>query len=142
MQVLLAVIMLLCGCGIYLLFRSKSLYIYKWCAALGFSDSINTLRYVVSDWPVSEFVKYCLPDGLYCAAYILIMDAIWHKENEWLKFAIIFLVPFVTISSEVLQYMGVVRGTFDYRDLVCYAIPPFTYLYYTNRNKFIKTKKK
>ena len=138
-QLSFAVLMLLCGSGIYLLFRSKSLYIYKWCATIGLSDTINSLRFAVSDWDVSEFIKFSIPDGLYCAAYILIIDAIWHKETEWMKYAIIFFVPFVTISSEVLQYFGIVRGTFDYRDLVCYAMPPMTYLYY-RRNEIIKRK--
>ena len=140
-QVFLAALMLLFGCGIYLLFRSKSLYIYKWCAALGLSDNINTLRYAISGWNMPDFVKYSLPDGMYCAAYILIMDAIWYKEKGIMKYLVIFLVPVITVISEVLQYFGIVRGTFDYRDLVCYAIPLFTYLYYKNRNKFIKTKK-
>lgn len=129
-QVISAMLMLLCGCGIYILFRSKSLNIYKWCTTLGLSDGINSIRYDLSNWNISEFVKYSLPDGLYCAAYILIIDAIWHKETKLIKYAIIFFVPFIAISSEVLQYFGVVRGTFDWCDLVCYAIPPITYLLY------------
>ena len=63
-KVSLATLMLLCGSGIYLLFRSKSLNIYSWCTALGFADDINTLRDIVRDWKVSEFVKFSLPDGL------------------------------------------------------------------------------
>ena len=129
-QVFLAVLMLFVGSGIYLLFRSKSLYIYKWCAVLGLSDNINYLRHAVSDWSISDFVKYSLPDGLYCAAYVLVMDAIWHKECGCVKFVAIFLVPFVTIISEALQYFGIVRGTYDYYDLVCYVIPPIAYLYF------------
>ncbi len=124
----LAVMMLLCGSGIYLLFRSKSLNIYKWCSELGFSNNIDSMRFVANNWDVSELVKFSLPDGLYCAAYILTMDVIWNKENGWKKHIAIFLVPFITICSEVLQYFGFVKGTFDYCDLVCYAIPPITYL--------------
>jgi len=141
-QVFLAVLMLLAGSGIYLLFRSKTLYIYKWCAVLGFSESLSNLRCAVSGWNVSEFVKFNLPDGLYCAAYILIMDAIWYKESGWMKYFIVFLVPFVTISSEALQYFGVVRGTFDYSDLVCYAIPPLTYFFILIELYSLKQKKK
>ncbi len=140
-QIFLAALMLFVGSGIYLLFRSKSLYIFKWCAALGLSDRINCLRYAVNDWNIADFVKYSLPDGLYCTAYVLVMDAIWHKECGWLKFAAIFLVPFVTIISEVLQLFGIVRGTYDYCDLVCYAIPSISYLC-IKKNEFIKRKKK
>lgn len=140
-QIILAALMLFVGSGIYLLFRSKSLYIYKWCAALELSDSINYLRYAVSDWSISDFVKYSLPDGLYCAAYVLVMDAIWHKESGCVKFSAIFFVPFVTIISEALQYFGIGRGTFDYCDLVCYAIPSILYMY-IKKNEFIKSKTK
>lgn len=142
-KITLAVMTLLCGSGIYLLFRSKSLNIYKWCSALGFSNNIDSMRFVANNWNVSEFVKFSLPDGLYCAAYMLTMDVIWNKENGWIKHVAIFLVPFITISSEVLQYFGFVKGTFDYCDLVCYAIPPIIYLlliYFQKRTFKIVTK--
>lgn len=135
-EVLLGIIFLVCGCAIYLLFRSKSLNIYQWCVALGLSNSIDILRNYIHDWNVSEFVKFCLPDGLYCAAYILVIDAIWHKDNGIVKNIIISLVPFVTISSELLQYYGFVKGTFDIMDLFCYFIPYLVYLIILFINKF------
>ena len=88
---------------------------------------IESLRNSVQDWNISEFVKFSLPDGLYCAAYILIIDAIWHYDNGIVKNIVISLVPFVTISSEVLQCFGLVKGTFDVYDLTCYTLPPIIY---------------
>lgn len=127
-KVALAISFLLCGCAIYLLFRSKTLNIYHWCATLGFSSAIDTLRLWVQNWNVPDFVRFCLPDGLYCAAYILLIDAIWHKEKGIMKNIIISLVPIVTISSELLQLFGIIRGTFDIYDLVCYSFPLLVYL--------------
>ena len=143
-EVILGVVFLACGCAIYLLFRSQSLNIYQWCSALGLSNTIDTLRYSVQNWNVSEFVKFCLPDGFYCAAYILIIDAIWHNDKGAIKNIIISLVPFVTISSEVLQYFGLVKGTFDIYDLTCYAIPPLIYMLLktTDNNVFYPLKQK
>ena len=129
-QVTLGFVFLACGCLIYLLFRSKSLNIYQWCMSLGLSDMIDSLRYSVQECQITEWVIYSLPDGLYCAAYILIMDAIWKNDNRFIKFIIISLVPLVTISSELLQYFGLVKGTFDMYDLICYSIPPMIYLIY------------
>lgn len=130
-------LLLTIGCVIYLLFRSKSLNIYQWCMALGLSNIIDSLRYVVLDWNIAGWIRYSLPDGLYCAAYILIIDAIWHDDNRFIKFIIISVIPFVTINSELLQYFGLVKGTFDVYDLICYAIPPITYLIYIyNSSKF------
>lgn len=129
-EVILGVIFLVCGCAIYLLFRSKSLNIYQWCMSLGLSNTIDSLRYTVQNWHMVAWVRYSLPDGLYCAAYILIIDAIWKNDNRIIKFIIILLVPIITISSELLQYFELVKGTFDVNDLICYMTPPTIYLVY------------
>ena len=136
-EITLGVILLACGCTIYLLFRSKSLNIYQWCMTLGLADMIDSLRYTVQDWNITEWVRFSLPDGLYCAAYILIIDAIWHNDNGFSKNIIISLVPIVTISSEMLQYVGLVKGTFDVYDLICYSLPPviYTTILLAKRNK-------
>ena len=127
-EIFLGVLFLICGCAIYLLFRSKSLNIYQWCSAIGLSNSIDALRSICQYWNISDFVKFSLPDGLYCAAYILIIDAIWHNNAGIVKYLILSLVPLVTICSEILQYFGLVKGTFDVNDLICYLIPPIIYL--------------
>ena len=127
-EAILGVLFLACGCAIYLLFRSTSLNIYQWCCALGLSSPIDTLREQVQTWSISEFIKYSLPDGLYCAAYILIIDAIWHKDDTLVKYLIISIIPLVTIGSELLQYLGMVQGTFDIFDLICYSMPPMIYV--------------
>lgn len=139
-EVIIGVIFLTLGCAIYLLFRSKSLNIYQWCMLLGLSDMIDLLRNVVQNWNISEWIRYSLPDGLYCAAYILFIDAIWHDDISNIKYFIISLVPFVTISSELLQHFGFVRGTFDKYDLTCYIIPPVIYLLYIYKFIFNKSK--
>lgn len=139
-KVILGITFLTCGCAIYLLFRSKSLNIYQWCLFLGVSEMIDTLRYAVQDWRIPDIVIFSLPDGLYCAAYILIIDAIWDDNNRHIKFLIISLVPLVTITSELLQYFKLIRGTFDIYDLVCYVIPIIVFIgvqmYKNHRHNF------
>lgn len=108
---------------------------------LGLSDTIDSLRYAVQHWNITEWVRYSLPDGLYSAAYILIIDAIWKNDNRLIKFIIILLIPTVTISSELLQYFGLVKGTFDMYDLICYSVPPMIYFIYIY-NSFISNKLK
>ncbi len=118
---------LFCGCSIYLLFRSETINIYNWCSKVGMSEGIDFLRSIVDGWAVPSFVKYNLPDGLYCAAYILMMDAIWGKQNGMFKYIMISIIPFAAITYEVLQYFRVMKGTFDVCDLICYAIPVIIY---------------
>ena len=127
-EILLGLFLLACGCAIYLLFRSKSLNIYQWCSVLGLSNMIDTLRSSAQGWNLSAFMKYSLPDGMYCAAYILMIDAIWHNDKGIIKESIITLVPIISISSEIFQYFGLVKGTYDVYDLICYIIPPLVYL--------------
>lgn len=127
-QFLSGLSMLAIGCCIYLLFRSKTLNIYHWCSALGLSDIIDDYRQITMLWNVPDFIRFSIPDGLYCAAYILFIDAIWHKDKGIIKNIIVLLVPLVTISSELLQLFGIVRGTFDIYDLVCYSFPLLVYL--------------
>lgn len=127
-EICLGAISLMCGCVIYLLFRSKSLNIYKWCSAIGLSDNVDEIRKTVTDWNLPDWVRFSLPDGLYCAAYLLLIDAIWRSDTSWRKYIILSVVPIVTVGSEVLQYFGLVKGTFDFADLLCYALPPLFYL--------------
>ena len=123
----MGVVFLAYGCAIYLLFRSKDLNIYQWCSAIGLTDIVDGLRLRVEAWNISDFTRYSLPDGLYSAAYILIIDAIWHDDNRLIKFIIISLVPLITISSELLQYLGLVKGIYDVNDLACYFFPLMIY---------------
>ena len=95
---------------------------------MGLSDYVDYIRLQVLNWNIPQFVKFSLPDGLYCAAYILFIDAIWHKETSLAKYIIITLVPLVTVSSELLQYFGLAKGTFDVYDLICYTIPYLIYI--------------
>lgn len=80
---------------------------------------------------MSDYTKFSLPDGLYCVAYILIVDAVWHNEKakrHW----IVALIPVIAIVNEIFQYFGVANGTFDWYDLISYATPLFLYLILTN----------
>lgn len=129
-KIFLGVVFLMLGCVIYLLFRSKTLNIYQWCLSLGLSSCIDYARIFVHNWNMPFFIKYSLPDSLYCAAYILIMDAIWQDSDRLIKHFIISIVPAITITSEALQYYGVVKGTFDFCDLLLYAIPLIAYYIY------------
>lgn len=138
-EITLGAVCLISGCSIYLLFRSNSLNIYQWCSALHLTNAIEKLRKFVWDSDISEFVKFNLPDGLYSVAYILIIDAIWYNDDRVIKYYVISIVPCVTICSEVSQYFGLVEGTFDVYDLICYMIPPIIYIIYVyNSRKFNK----
>lgn len=126
-KIIFGLLFLFCGCSIYLLFRSETLNIYQWCNEVGLSEYVNLLRCVVFGWAVPDFVKYSIPDGLYCAAYILMIDAIWGKQKGLSKYLIVSIIPIAAIVYEILQYFGIKNGTFDVCDLICYWLPILIY---------------
>lgn len=127
-QTLWGIFLLFCGISIYLLFRSKTITIYRWCETIGATGIIDNLRHCVRHWAVPDFVRYSLPDGLYCASYILIMDAIWRKGRKKARIVAVSLIPLAAIVHETLQGLGLARGTFDFGDFLCYTVPLVTYL--------------
>jgi hypothetical protein len=56
------------------------------------------------------------------------IDAIWRNEDSAIKFMIISLVPVVTVGSEIMQYFGLVKGTYDFSDLIFYSAPFIAYV--------------
>lgn len=134
-QVIAGILLLLCGIGIYLLFRSETIRLNQWFSAIGHSETVDILRQGVQQWNVPEFVKFSLPDGLYCASYILLMDAVWHKSRTWPRIAASSAMPLVAIGHELLQGAGLARGTFDWCDLLSYALPLVAYLLLITKKK-------
>lgn len=121
------VMLLVFGCAIYLLFRSKTLFIYVWCRDLGCSPLVDYFRLSVQNWNIPAFIKFSLPDGLYSAAYLLIIDAIWSNDKSPMKYILFSIIPVITISDELLQYFGLIGGTFDFVDLISYMLPPLLF---------------
>ena len=126
-ELLFGTLFLVFGCAIYLLFRSKTLNIYKWCSQIGISDYVDSVRLQVQHWSIPSIVKFSLPDGLYCAAYVLIIDAILQNNNGLIKDSIVLFIPFTAICHEIFQYYGIIKGTFDIYDLTCYVLPSLFY---------------
>lgn len=132
----LGILLLLIGISIYLLFRSETITLYRWFASAGMKEAIDTLRESVRHWDIPAFVRFSLPDGLYCASYILLMDAVWKKSRHSLRLVAASLIPLVAIAHELLQAAGLARGTFDWSDLLCYSLPLL--LYYLLTGGFFK----
>ena len=135
-QIIVGVLFLLSGISIYLLFRSETITLYQWCIAAGMEDLLKTIREAVCHWDVPSFVRFSLPDGLYCASYILLMDAVWKKSRRPLRLFAVSLIPLIAIAHELLQAAGLARGTFDWSDLLCYSLPLL--LYYLLTGGFFK----
>lgn len=123
------VMLLLCGCLIYAVWRSRDTNICRWADGLGLGFLIDYLRSAFGSVDPGDFMRYNLPDGLYCIAYIILMDHLWRGHSRSVRILTVSLIPVAAIIHETLQWIGIARGTFDPLDLLCYAVPYAAYLH-------------
>lgn len=136
-QSILSFLLLGIGGSIYLLFRPKTLLMFKWVESLGLNGYIDRLRDMVSNITLNHITLYSLPDGLWLTSYIMVVNTIISKNNKYNLLFWSFLLPFIAIVFELLQLPGFIPGVFDIFDLVCYTIPLIIYLIYLKYEKYI-----
>lgn len=134
---------LITGGLIYISFRTDSLVMFKWFAALSVDTPIEYLREttltVKERFP--DWFLFSLSDGLWVFSYISLTLSIWSNNINKRNLFWVFLVPFIAITSELGQLFNIVPGTFDAVDLTFYitgAISPF--IFFTNNLFTFKTK--
>ena len=126
-QIGLALLLLVIGGGIYLLMRQPVMLMHKVASELGIGTLIDKGRMLVQGWQLPEWMIFSLPGALWSTAYILIIDALLSKSPSWRRFAVAAFIPLVGIVSELLQFVGLLPGTFDALDIIAYALPLLIY---------------
>lgn len=121
--------LLLCGCLIYAVWRSRDTNICRWADGVGLGFLIDYLRSAFGSVDPGDFMRYNLPDGLYCTAYIILMDHLWRGHSRSVRILTVSIIPVAAIIHETLQWIGIAPGTFDLLDLLCYAVPYVAYLH-------------
>ena len=132
----LGMMMLLMGGMTYLLFRPQTLLMFHVTDALGLSAVINSMRESISS-QLPEFIIYNLPGALWAAAYILTIDSLMFRQSVMPRILVSGIIPVIGAVSELLQLIGLLPGTFDVADLLCYLIPYLLYLSITLKIKRI-----
>ena len=125
-SVVLGMALVAVGGMAYLLFRSASLLIYQMACSLGLGPLLAEWRTHTLQWQWPEWVVYCLPDGFWAAGYVLVVSGLFRPHP--LKWAVAGIVPLAGCLSEVAQWAGLLPGTPDVVDAVCYLIPYILYL--------------
>lgn len=128
-KTVMALIIFGLGGYIYLAYRSTSLSMFGWFKNLGLFDIVSQIRKYSDESSLSYFVLYCLPDALWITSYIIISDTIWHKNTK-MQYVWTSILPIIGLTSEVLQKTGIIHGTFDPLDVLCYIIPYIIYITY------------
>lgn len=128
MQILAGVILLVAGGLIYTLYRPTTLLGFRLTDAIGLSPLINNWRTALATQQPATFIVYCLPNGLWSAAFILIMDRLFAHQPLRQRLCWAAVIPGIGITAELLQTVSIVHGTFDWLDILCYAVPYLVYV--------------
>ena len=127
-RITFAMLLLIIGGVIYLIFRSEGLFMFQWVNFLQMDSAIHCLREMSSPISIPYFIKYNLPDGLWISSYMITMDTIWRETSRIRKLVWCMSLPIIAIITEIMQLLNLLVGTYDFFDLLCYTIPTLAYL--------------
>lgn len=126
-QVTLALSLLLVGGAIYVVMRPPCLLLHQVVAGMGLGGAMAEGRLLAAGWQLPSWVVYCLPGALWSAAWLAIIDAILAPRTLRRCLQVGAFIPVLGVGSELMQLMGLLPGTFDVIDAVCYAAPYLAY---------------
>jgi hypothetical protein len=111
--------LLISGSLLYIGFRPTTLLMFHWASAVGLMPLVALFRGLteIIRLAMPAWIFDSLPFALYVASYVVAIEAIWYGSRATQKMLWILLVPAMAILSEIGQLIGVVPGTFDWRDL-------------------------
>ena len=127
-KAIIGVAVLTIGGLIYICYRSESLLMFDWFYGLGLTDYIEDIRNGVEMPNVYGWVKYNMPAGLWLFAYMFVIDSIWGKDKNNVYLYFLYVLPLLAIVSELMQYVGMIPGSYDSMDLLCYVSFIFLFL--------------
>lgn len=108
------------GGAIYFLFRSKALAVFPvWTPSVD-NASFGAVREFALEYAfrLPPWVVYSLPGGLWAFAFALLVTGIWAGSPSPTKYAWLAFVPLAVAGSEILQWAGLLPGTFCRQDLL------------------------
>ena len=120
LKILAGLIFLILGSYLYLKFRSETLLMFKWLENIGLDSIVSSIRNSSIDFNSHQMkhVIFSAPFGMWVISFCCFIGAIWHKDSFVSAIIWRLCVPFVAISSELLQFLGILPGTYDTIDLL------------------------
>jgi len=120
LYLIIAVTAMLTGSFIYLIARPESLLMFSWIDAIGLHDGVSLLRHSSNGILLASPLIYSVPFALWLLSYLLCIKVIWSDRSPTKAWYIWFwIVPCVSLLSEVLQSVKLCPGTFDKDDVLC-----------------------
>jgi hypothetical protein len=123
----ISLLLYLLGCIIYVFFREKNTLMFRWFDYCNLSVTIDQIRNMsfLHTTKLPDIILYSFPDGAWVLFGSMLLFFIWdYKFNLYCVF-----FPVVGIGSEILQYFGFLRGTYDAVDLAFLIVASLIPLY-------------
>jgi hypothetical protein len=104
---------------IYILLRPSEHLFFGWISLAGFDHWISTVRSLTPTLGqfFPEWIVFSLPNGLWAFAYALMITIIWSGSKSWLRYPWMASIPFLVLGYELLQFPGIIPGTFCIKDI-------------------------
>ena len=120
LKIIAGLIFLLTGSYIYLKFRSETLLIFKWAKNLGLDFIVSSIRgsFESLNSDRMKYIIFSAPYGFWVISFCCFIGAIWHKDSSLSAIILRLIVPVIAVSSELLQFVRFLPGTFDINDLL------------------------
>ena len=120
LKIFVGLIFLLIGSYLYLKFRSETLLMFKWAKNLGLDFIVSSIRgsFESLNSDRMKYIIFSAPYGFWVISFCCFIGAIWHKDSSLSAIILRLIVPVIAVSSELLQFVGFLPGTFDINDLL------------------------
>ena len=120
LKIIAGFIFLIFGSFLYLKFRSETLLMFKRAEKLGLNYIISSIRESSSvlNSPQMKYVVFSAPFGMWVISFCCFIGAIWHKDSSVTAIIWRLFAPAIAVSSELLQFLGLLPGTYDTNDLL------------------------
>ena len=120
LKIFVGLLFLLIGSYLYLKFRSETLLMFKWAKNLGLDFIVSSIRgsFESLNSDRMKYIIFSAPYGLWVISFCCFIGAIWHKDSSLSAIILRLTVPVIAVSSELLQFVGFLPGTFDINDLL------------------------
>ena len=104
------------------MFLRKDTYLHGYFSA----ELCNYVYVNVKSNILTDFIRYYLPDFLWAFAFGAALTAVSYSHNRIVIILFSAVSFLIGVLFEFVQYFGIVNGTFDYFDILMYAVAALT----------------
>ncbi|MCK5137729.1 MAG: hypothetical protein KAR19_18230 [Bacteroidales bacterium] len=104
---------------IYIFLRTSEHVFDGWISTIGLDNLFSLARHHSPSLSLHlpDWIIFSLPNGLWAFAYALIITSIWLGSKSRARYFWMASIPILVLGFEVLQYVGIIRGTFCIQDI-------------------------